>query len=318
MSSGANVEQSFPRYAGSWPVMVTPFREDLAIDFGAYRDMVHWYLDHGVGGLYANCLSSEMYLLENDERLRLVREAVRIANGRVPVAATGNLGPDEMAHVSLCRRVAREGADIVMLVVPSFVHDEEALEAYYLRMAEKVNAPLGLYECPVPRDYHLGISLVRRLAASGRFVAYKETSCDWERIRSLQSILNNTPLCLLQANVPHILDAARVGVPGSMNVASIIVPDLVEAVIAGGQRDDGSVEKLHRLLCQIHLAQRTVHPSGSKYLLSRRGLFIGAQVRQPDARLTVEERVGLDYASAGWFDADGELTCLRDLIGEEV
>jgi 4-hydroxy-tetrahydrodipicolinate synthase len=79
--------------SGAWPTMVTPFDENLQIDVGVYRAMVEWYLDHNVGGMYANCLSSEMFHLRYEARLLLVREAVRCVNERVPVAATGNLDP---------------------------------------------------------------------------------------------------------------------------------------------------------------------------------------------------------------------------------
>jgi dihydrodipicolinate synthase/N-acetylneuraminate lyase len=40
--------------------MITPFDEGLRIDVGVYRAMITWYLERGVGGLYANCLSGEM------------------------------------------------------------------------------------------------------------------------------------------------------------------------------------------------------------------------------------------------------------------
>ena len=56
---------------GAWPTMVTPFDENNHIDSGAYRAMIQWYLAHRVSGLYANCLSSEMFHLSGAERLQL-------------------------------------------------------------------------------------------------------------------------------------------------------------------------------------------------------------------------------------------------------
>lgn len=295
------------RYAGSWPVMVTPFDADLMLDLGAYRAMVSWYLDHGVGGLYANCLSSEMYYLNDDERVALVREAVRVSGGRVPVAATGNLGEDVAAHVRLCRRVADAGADVVMLVVPPFLDDDAALERYYLQLAEQVDAPLGLYECPVPRPYHLGVAVVRTLAHSGRFVAYKETSCDLNKICTLAETVRGTPLALLQANVSYLIEATRVGAPGTMSVASIIAPELVAEVITAALQDVAQAERLHARLCALHLAQRQVHPHGSKYLLAKRGVPIATNARQQPSPLSAEVLAALDHAARHWFDANGAL-----------
>ena len=57
------------KYGGAWPTMATPYDHTLNIDVGAYRAMVDWYVERSVGGVYANCLTSEMYQLTPDERI---------------------------------------------------------------------------------------------------------------------------------------------------------------------------------------------------------------------------------------------------------
>ena len=291
---------------GAWPTMVTPFDESLKIDSGAYRATIQWYLAHGVGGLYANCLSSEMYHLSNAERLQLAREAVQAAGGRVPVVSTGNLGKNTAEHLDLCQRTAGEGVDVVMLVVPEFLTTESELEDYFLSIADQVDIPLGLYECPVPRPFHLSPELIGRLARTGRFVAYKETSCDIDIIRAHLAAIHGTPLALLQANTPYMLDAVRAGAPGSMTIAAIWLPELVAAVIEKAQTGDPEAERLQAQLCAMKLAQRSVHPGGSKYLLAKRGLPISCRGRGYPA-LRPETLVAMDFAARTWFDAQGEL-----------
>jgi 4-hydroxy-tetrahydrodipicolinate synthase len=291
--------------------MVTPYGENLKIDLGAYRALNEWYVAHDVGGVYANCLSSEMYLLDDRERLLLVAEAVKAARGRVPVAATGNLGDTVEEHIGFCRRVAGAGADVVMLVVPLFYDNDADLERYYLTIAGEVDAPLGLYECPVPRPYHLSVDLVRTLAHTGRFFAFKETSCDLTKIKALLDVTRDTPLSLLQANTPYLLEFINAGGLGTMNIAAIWLPDLVTAVIDKGRTGDPGAERLHGLLCTMELVQRVVHPQGTKYLLAKRGLPITARSRHPKALLTPEVIHALDCAAAQWFQADGSLAVLR-------
>lgn len=293
-------------FSGAWPTMVTPFDSDLQIDSGVYRAMIAWYLEHRAGGLYANCLSSEMFHLNNEERLLLVHEAVQAAQGRVPVAATGNLGASIEDHIRLSRQVAGAGADVVMLVVPDFLNSDEELERYYMTIAEQVDAPLGLYECPVPRSFHLSVDLVARLARSGRFVAYKETSCDIEIIRAHLAATAGTPLAILQANTPYMLDAVLAGTPGSMTIAAIWIPDLVAAVIDKARANDPDANRLQAHLCALKMAQRSVHPIGSKYLLSKRGVPIAARGRAI-RELRPETLLVMDFAAQNWFDKRGEL-----------
>src|SRR6266516_2755690 len=118
-------------YRGAWPVLVTPFAEDGTIDWPAYEAMLHWFLERGVGGIFAVCLSSEMFHLAEDERYALARVAVRVVGGRVPVVATGGFGEDPRAHVESARRMAATGVDAVVLVLPPFATTEAELEAYF-------------------------------------------------------------------------------------------------------------------------------------------------------------------------------------------
>jgi 4-hydroxy-tetrahydrodipicolinate synthase len=197
--------------------------------------------------------------------------------------------------------------DVVMLVVPDFLNSDIELEGYYLTIAEKIDAPLGLYECPIPRTFHLSVSLVGRLAQTGRFVAYKETSCDLEKIKAHLQAVAGTPLAVLQANTPYMLEAVRAGSPGSMTIAAIWLPDLVAQVIEKAQAGDPTVEQLHAVLCSLKLAQRSVHPLGSKYLLSKRGVSIAPIGRVSPQKLRSETLTALDYAAQIWFDKDGLL-----------
>jgi 4-hydroxy-tetrahydrodipicolinate synthase len=291
--------------------MVTPYDEDLRIDVSAYRALIDWYVAHGASGLYANCLSSEMHLLDNSERLLLVVEAVGAARKRVPVAATGNLGETAEEHIDLCHRVADAGADVVMLVVPSFCETDDDLERYYLTLAERVDAPLGLYECPVPRLHLISVDLVRRLARTGRFYAYKENSCDLTRIKTLLSVTQDTPLSVLPAITSYLLESVRSGGLGTMGISSSWLPDLVTAVIEKGQACDPEAERLQSTLCAMELAQRLVHPQGTKHLLSLRGVPITPRSRHRRSPLTAELIHALDRAATQWLHADGTLTLLE-------
>lgn len=52
---------------GVWPVMLTPFRANLTIDWEGLDRLIDWYVEAGVAGLFAVCLSGEMFDLDEQE-----------------------------------------------------------------------------------------------------------------------------------------------------------------------------------------------------------------------------------------------------------
>ena len=296
-------------YKGIWPVLITPYNDDLSIDVNGYGKLLEWYLTFNIGGLYANCQSSEMSELTNEERLLLASEAVKITNGKVPVVATGNFGENVKEHIEFIKRVADTGVDVVMLTVPTFHNNDEELEKYYLTIAEKVDVKLGIYECPVPRSYNLGLPLITTLAKSGRFFAYKETQCELEKMKSIIEITKDTPFSYLQANVPYMLETIKLGAAGSMNIAANWLPDLEVEIYNSALNNNSRADELNTVLCGMEMAQRSIHPMGVKYLISKRGVPIKPLTRYPRT-LSLEEKYSLDQASKYWFDENGSLKAL--------
>ena len=40
--------------------MITPFKEDLSVDYKALDALTEWFIESGTAGLFAVCQSSEM------------------------------------------------------------------------------------------------------------------------------------------------------------------------------------------------------------------------------------------------------------------
>ena len=77
---------------GFIPVMLTPFLSDGNIDYPALTRLTELYLRAGASGLFANCLSSEMFELTNQERIQVIKHVINVVGNEVPVVATGTFG----------------------------------------------------------------------------------------------------------------------------------------------------------------------------------------------------------------------------------
>jgi dihydrodipicolinate synthase/N-acetylneuraminate lyase len=158
------------------------------------------------------------------------------------------------------------------------------------------------------------LDLIKKLAETGRFFAFKETSCDLDKILAILESTRHTPLAFLQANIPYLLDSIRAGAPGSMNVVANWLPDLTIEVAKRGAENDPTVDELNAVLCAMELAQRSFHPAGVKYLMSKRGIPIQPFTRY-SRKLTKEEAHSIDTVSKMWFEEDGSLRVLQAIAG---
>jgi hypothetical protein len=93
---------------GVWPTMVTPFTDADKVDYGALGELVEWYIDAGVDGLFAVCQSSEMFFLSLEERVSIAEFVVKKAAGRVPVIASGHLLLNRMKGMISGKRPLRD------------------------------------------------------------------------------------------------------------------------------------------------------------------------------------------------------------------
>ena len=69
--------------------MLTPFTDNNEVDYHALEQLINWYIENGVDGLFAVCQSSEMVYLSLEERIEIASFVKQKAKGRVPVIASG-------------------------------------------------------------------------------------------------------------------------------------------------------------------------------------------------------------------------------------
>jgi len=124
---------------------VTPFARGGEVDHEVLAEHLRGGLAAGPGGVFAACGTGEFHALAPEEYAAVVRTAVTVANGQVPVFA-GAGGPLPVA-VRLARAARDAGADGLLLMPPYLVAGPPAgLVAYTRHVAEATDLPLIVYQ----------------------------------------------------------------------------------------------------------------------------------------------------------------------------
>lgn len=302
--------------SGLWPVMLTPFLESGAIDWNGLDALTDWYLKAGAAGLFACCLSSEMYSLTPEERVQLIQHIVDYTRGRVDVVAAGAFGATISDQVEAIRRIADTGVRAVVLLTNQFVTENEGDEALRKWLEEILqrtgDIPLGLYECPLPYLRLASTETLRWAAHTGRFLFSKDVSCNVDVQRERIQAVSGTPLSLFDAHRPTVLESMRAGGAGFSGIAANLYPELFTWMTNHWREQPQMADKLQVALGELDRLILFHYPRNAKRFLKRLGLPIQEHCRIPAAAPSI----GAAYSHAGCVQeasesADDEATVVK-------
>src|SRR5262245_50557150 len=102
---------------GVFPPLVTPFTAQGAVDYAAFEANLEAYRPAGLAGTLVLGSNGEAHVLEEHEKLELVRAARRGTQGTL-LAGCGL--ESTAATADLVRKIADAGADVALLLPPHY------------------------------------------------------------------------------------------------------------------------------------------------------------------------------------------------------
>ncbi len=289
-----------PLPQGLTPVMLMPFTADDRIDFDGLDALTEFYLRAGATGLFANCLSTEMFHLSPAERLAHTRRVVEVAGGRVPVVASGTFGGSLTEQATFIQKMHDTGVDAVIVITNQLAAADEPDAVFLARLLDLLRltpgVPLGLYECPVPYKRLVTPAVLGELLATGRVLYHKDTSCSVPDVAAKLAVLNGQNFGFYDAHVPNALASLRLGARGLSAIAGNYFPEIL-VWLCEHFDDPDQQETVYWLQTELTRTNALLHveyPVSAKYFLQRRGLPIGLHSRVHPLAPTPEQCRALD------------------------
>src|ERR1700757_297812 len=172
-------------FQGTGTAMITPFKDDGAIDEKALRRFVDFQIDGGVDMLLPCGTTGEGATLDWDETDRIVQIVIEQSHGRVPViAGTGSNSTREAVQAT--KSAKRLGADGVLSVGPYY--NKPTQQGYYEHfkaISEAENIPVIVYNVPGRTSGNIEAKTMLRLAEIPNIVAVKEASANLGQIMEI-------------------------------------------------------------------------------------------------------------------------------------
>jgi 4-hydroxy-tetrahydrodipicolinate synthase len=285
------------------PVMITPYNLKAEVDLDVVTTLIEFYLAAGVKGFFANCLSSEMFSITEDERLNLTAHIVKQVRGRVPVVATGSFGMTIADKALFIRKIHDTGIDAAIMITGHFAKEEDA-DDVLLRNFEQLfqatgDIPLGMYECPAPYKRIISPAVFRQLLSANRLIYHKDTSITHENVQAKLDILketNNTSMEFYDAHTPNAAFSLQLGAKGMSSISGNFYPEVMVWMVNNATNPDKQedVKWLQEELTKVDPLIHIAYPMSAKYFLQKRGLPIRTISRAVANKLTPDQRNTLD------------------------
>lgn len=163
------------RYGKILLPLITPYKENEEVDYEKYEELIEYLIKHDMcDSLIVTGTTGEASLLTFDERVNLMKTALKASAGRKPIiAGTGCASTKET--IALTKKAEELGIELCLIVCPFYNKPtQEGMYLHYKNIAESVNVNIILYNIPVFVGVNLEAETVRRLAAIPNIVAIKD------------------------------------------------------------------------------------------------------------------------------------------------
>lgn len=279
--------------------MVTPFDEDLNVDYEAAVSLAKRLVEEGNTALVITGTTGEAPTLTSDEKINLYK--IIKSNVNVPIIA--GVGTNSTKTTVENAKAAQEaGVDGLLVVTPYYNKpDQDSLYHHFKKVADSVNLPIMLYNVPGRTGCNMLPETVEKLAKIENIVALKEASGN---IVQFAEIIKRVPTDFLiySGDDSLLLPAMSIGCYGIVSVAAhVVCPEMKEMIDAFISQDTEKAKEINIKLLDIFKNLFIIsNPIPVKAALNLMGVYVGG-LRLPltEARENVLEVLRNDLRVLG-------------------
>lgn len=271
--------------------MVTPFNDDLSIDYPSLEKLVNHLIDTGSDAILVAGTTGETPTLTHEEEYEMFYFVKKVVNGRVKLIIGAGSNSTETA-VNSSKKAKDLGADAILSVVPYYNKpSQKGMYEHFTAVAKAVDLPVILYNIPGRTGVNMQPATIAKLANENKnIVAVKQSNSDLDLISDIKSM---TPedFAIYSGDDSLTIPMMSLGAHGVISVASHLVGQDMKKMISAfknGKNEEALKIhlKLYSLFKKLFMAP---NPVPVKSALNYCGI-IKEYVRKPLVCLDDEEK----------------------------
>ncbi|MEN9516782.1 MAG: hypothetical protein RL733_750 [Actinomycetota bacterium] len=268
-----------PPFGRLLTAMVTPFKDDLSIDWAGVEKLANHLVETGHDGIVLNGTTGEAPTTSDEEKIEIIKVVKKAVAGKVKIIA--GAGNNETSHsVEQARMAAAAGVDGLLVVTPYYNKPPQAgIAAHFLAMANATDVPVMLYDIPGRTGVAIEPDTIVKLAEHTNIVALKDAKGD---VASTSWVIKRSGIPVYSGDDILNLPLLSVGAVGFVSVCGHTVGsqlrEMIDAWLVGNSQ---RALEIHQQLLPVYTGTfRTQGAILTKAALNMMGLP-GGKVRLP-------------------------------------
>jgi 4-hydroxy-tetrahydrodipicolinate synthase len=275
------------KFEGLGVAMVTPFKNDLSIDFPALRNLTNFLIDGNVDYLVVMGTTGENPTL-NEKEQRQILDIVLEANNRRKPVVFGMGGNNTADLLGRMNSYHLKGVDAILTASPFYNKpNQNGILAHYNVLADAAPLPIILYNVPSRTGSNITAETTLKLAEHSNIIAIKEASGNFSQC---MDIIKNRPqgFLVISGDDGITLPMMCCGMEGVISVIGNAFPDSFSKMVHAASDGHWWEAKIwhYRLIDMMNTIFDDGSPGGIKVLMHQLGLCT-EEVRLPLAKPSV-------------------------------
>ena len=280
------------KFIGTGVALITPFKEDLSVDFAALIKLVNYNIENGTDYLVINGTTGESGTITKEEKEEVIKVIIKTNNKRLPLVL--GVGSNNTALV-LEELKTRDftGLDGILSVAPYYSKPtQEGFYQHFKAIAEATDLPIILYNVPGRTAKNMEPATTLRLANDFKnIVAVKEAGNNKQQYYTL---LRDKPadFLIISGDDDLALGVALAGGSGVISVIGQAFPKQFSAMINHGLQGNNieGYDIHYKMMDIIDYIFEENNPAGIKTVLQELGICKN-DVRLPLVKSSTELKV---------------------------
>lgn len=275
--------------------MVTPFKEDLSIDFKGVERLTEHLIKTGSDGILVAGTTGESPTLTFEEEHEVLKIVKNITKGRAKIIlGAGSNSTRTAIEASVSAQNA--GVDAILSVVPYYNKpSQRGMIEHFSAIAKSIDIPIILYNIPGRTVVNMLPETIATIASKNKnIIGVKQSNSDLDQASEIASLTNEN-FILYSGDDSLTLPMLSLGATGVISVAShIIGKDIKKMITLFKKGETKEALKLHKKNLAIFKGIFTSpNPTPIKAILASKFDLINEYVRLPLVTLTDEEKAKL-------------------------